>query len=652
MNNKNRPVAAGAACLLVAPVLVMAQQPDPQKPTEELQKVVVTATRSGDGVRADVLGSSFTVLDSVDLERRQTRIVSDVLRDVPGIAVNRSGGVGGFTQIRIRGAESRHTLTLIDGIKASDPYANEFDFATLIADEVARLEVLRGQQSALYGSDAIGGVINYITPTGREAPGLRARLEGGSFGSVDSAAHYGGFTDTVDYSFSAGYQSTDGTPDSRFGSRELASNNTAVSGKLTFSPTDNFRVKAVGRYSRTRADTNDQDFFSDTSPPFGFVVDTPGSSYKNRAAYALVRAELDSVEGKWTNALEAQGVDARRDGFFAYLPSFGDEGTRQRYSYQSTLRFGTSQVPQSVTAVYDHERETFQNTGPFLSGDQGRKRDVTNKGVVVQYDGRVNERIGFGAAIRHDDNTLFDSDTTYRLQGSYRFEGGFRLRAAAGSGTKRPGFFDLFGFDPATFIGNPNLKPEKSRGWEVGVDQPFAGDQVSVSLTYFSSELQDEIFTRFLPPDFLSSPANRPGDSTQKGVEAFVSARIGTRWHIDGAYTYLDAKESSGLEEILRPPHIASVNVGWRAPADKAGVDLTVRYNGSTFDNDFTLIAAPDGRTRLPSFTLVNLGGDWRLSNAIQLYARVENLFDEDYEEVYTFKAPGRAEYAGVRITF
>jgi vitamin B12 transporter len=651
MNNKNRP-AAGLACLLVAPALVMAQQTDPGRSGDELQKVVVTATRSGDGVRADLLGSSFTVLDSLDLEQRQTRIVSDVLRDVPGIAVNRSGPAGGVTQIRIRGAESRHTLTLIDGIKASDPYANEFDFATLIADEVARVEVLRGQQSALYGSDAIGGVINYITPTGREAPGLRARLEGGSFGSMDTAAHYGGFTDTLDYSLSAGYQSTDGTPDARFGSRDLASNNTAVSGKFTFSPTDTFRIKAVARYSRTRADTNDQDFFSDTSPPFGFVIDTPGSFYKNRATYGLVRAELDSLQGKWTNALEAQGVDAQRDGFFSDLPSYGDEGTRQRYSYQTTLRFGTSSVPQSITAVYDHERETFQNTGPFLVGDQGRKRDVTNKGVVVQYDGRVNERIGFGAAIRHDDNTLFDSDTTYRVQGSYRFDGGFRLRAAAGSGTKRPGFFDLFGFDPATFIGNPNLKPEKSHGWEVGADQSFSGDQVIASLTYFNSKLQDEIFTVFLPPAFLSSPNNRPGDSTQKGVEAAVSAHIGKQWNIDGSYTYLDAKESSGREEVRRPPHIASLNVGWRTPADKGGVDLTVRYNGATFDDDFTLIAAPDGRTRLPSFTLVNLGGDWRVSNAIQLYARVENLFDEDYEEVYTFRSPGRAEYAGIRITF
>src|SRR6185503_7127396 len=141
------------------------------------EQVVVTASRLG-GIRADLLGSSATVLEPIDLELRQTEIVSDVLRDVPGVAVSRSGPVGQFTQVRIRGAESNHTLVLIDGIKASDPFYGEFEFETLIADDVARVEVLRGEQSALYGSDAIGGVIQYITLSGADAPGLRGRIEG------------------------------------------------------------------------------------------------------------------------------------------------------------------------------------------------------------------------------------------------------------------------------------------------------------------------------------------------------------------------------------------------------------------------------------------------------------------------------------------
>ena len=177
-----------------------------------LEQVIVTATRAGEGVRRDVLGASITVLEPDDLEQRQTRLVSDVLRDVPGVAVGRAGTVGGLTQVRVRGTEGNHVLVLIDGMEASDPYSGEFDFAVLLADEVARIEVLRGQQSALYGSDAIGGVIHYMTASGKDAPGVRARVEAGSFDTVEGAARFAGSSGVFDYAVSAGYQTTDGVP--------------------------------------------------------------------------------------------------------------------------------------------------------------------------------------------------------------------------------------------------------------------------------------------------------------------------------------------------------------------------------------------------------------------------------------------------------
>src|SRR5262249_5265986 len=162
----------------------------------------------------------------------------------------------------------------------------EFDFATLIADDVAKVEVLRGQQSAMYGSDAIGGVINYITLGGRDAPGFRARVEGGSFGTYDTSVRYRGATETFAYAVCGGYTSPDATPTARFGHRDLGSDNTARAGRFTWSPTQEFRLKGVLRYSRTKADTNDQDFSSFTSPPFGYVIDSD-DFYKNRAVYGL-----------------------------------------------------------------------------------------------------------------------------------------------------------------------------------------------------------------------------------------------------------------------------------------------------------------------------------------------------------------------------
>ena len=639
-------VAASVAALLPAvSALARASAQD-----DSLDYVVITATRANQGVRADLLGSSFTVLRPEDFELRQTRYVSDILRDVPGVSVSRSGSLGGLTDVRIRGTEANHTLVMIDGIKASDPVAGAFDFATLIADDVAKVEVLRGQQSALYGSDAIGGVINYITLSGREAPGGRVRVEGGSFGTKDVSARYAGVSGPLDYAITGGWTDTDGFPLSRFGSRDVGTENGALSARLEYTPTDVLRFKAIARYSHTKADTDPQDFSFPPGPTYGYVVDGD-EHYTNRAYYGLVRGELDTVEGRWTHAVTAQGVDSSRDNFADGAFSNGDNGKRMRYSYESTLRFGSEQFAQTLIGAFDHEREEYQNLGEFLTPEQTAGHSTTNEGVVVQYDARIQDRIGLGAAVRHDDNDRFDNDNTYRAQASFRFTDSTRVRMAAGTGVKDPGIFELFGFDPESFTGNPNLKPEKSRGWEVGLDQSFADRRGLVGITYFNSKLTDEITPVFDINTFTSTVLNSATDSSQKGVEVFVQARLAEAWRVDASYTYVDAKQN-GVEEARRPPHMGSVNVSWRAPEDRAGVSLTVRYNGSMNDNDFTDPAGTPRIARLSSYTLVNLGADYRVTSSVQLYGRVENLLDEKYEEVFTYRSARRAAFAGARVTF
>jgi vitamin B12 transporter len=645
---------AAVACLFVAQdslaqsIAVAAAPGDSPSAGAAMSDVVVTATRANEGIRTDLLGSSVTVIEPADLKQRQTRIVSDVLRDVPGVEVSRSGPVGQITQVRIRGAESNHTLTLIDGIKASDPYLGEFDYATLIADEVARVEVLRGQQSALYGSDAIGGVINYITLSGHDSPGFRARIEAGSFGTVDASARAAGVSGPFDYALSGGYQSMDGVPESEFGTRDLGSDNTALAARFTYAPTDNFRIKAIARYSRTHADSDQQDFNFPPGPTYGFVVDGT-DTYTNRAVYGLVRGELETFGGHWAQALAVQGVNARRDNYTDDVVNGADRGRRLRASYESTLHFGTESFRQTLTGALDVERENFQNLGPFLTAEQTLDRHTTTKGVVAQYEGTINDRIGFGGALRHDNNDLFDNDTTYRVQGSYRFDSGLRLRAAAGSGTKNPGIFELFGFDPDTFIGNAALQPETSHGWEVGAEQSLLADQLLIGATWFQSRLKDEIVTLFLP-GFVATVANEATDSTQRGIEFFAQARLGRAWRIDASYTHLNARQA-GLQEVRRAPNIASLNIGWHGVQDRLGLALTVRYNGATDDNDFTQLL-PDRRVRLDSFALVNLGADWKLTDAVQLYARIENLTDERYQEVYTYRTAGRGGFVGARVVF
>jgi vitamin B12 transporter len=637
---------AVATSLFIASTHSMTWAAAPEVPREVLEQVIVTATRAAEGLPSSVLGSSITVLGAQALEERQTRIVSDVLRDVPGVSVNRNGTVGGLTQVRIRGTESNHVLTLIDGIEASDPFQGEFDYATLIADEIARVEVLRGQQGALYGSDAIGGVIHYITAGGREAPGLRTRIEGGSFGTYEAAARFAGATDTLDYAISGGYQTTDGITTARFGRRDVGAENTALAVRLAYEPSDDFRLQAVGRYSYTDAELNDQDF-NFGSPTFGFAIDSD-DHYHNQAFYGLVSGELDAFDDRWINTLSVQGVDAERKNFSDGQRDFSNQGSRLKASWVSTLTFG-SRFAQSLTLAADFEREQMQNISPAITAAQGLERETDNTGVVAEYELVIAERIGFGAAVRHDDNERFDDADTYKVQASYAFDSGTRLRAAAGSGIKNPSVFELFGFDPDFFIGNPSLEPERSEGWEIGVEQSLAERRVLIGVTYFDSTLRDEIFTTFSPPTFVASPRNRSTRSTQNGIELSVSARLGSAWSLAAAYTDLNAREN-GLEEMRRPPRIASLNVGWRTPANRAGVNLTVRYNGETLDSNFTNVGP--AHIALDEFTLVNLGADFELNERTQLYGRLENLFDEDYEEVFTFRAPGRAAYAGVRLKF
>lgn len=612
--------------------------------------VVVTGTRSLDGLRPELSGSSLTVLDEGVLEARQTRIVSDVLRDVPGVAVSRSGAVGGQTQVRLRGAEANQTLVLIDGIEAADPFQGEFDFATLIADDTARIEVLRGQQSAIYGSDAIGGVIHYITASGAEAPGVRGRIEGGSHGTVTAAARAAGVSGKLDYALNAAFSRTNGTPTARkgIGNRRLDADNRQLSAKLGLELSPTIRLKAVGRYSRLEADTNPQDF-DFTAPTYGFVIDGQ-DDLKSRAFYGLARAEADLLDGRWTHAVTLQGNDTRRVSRTAGDPTFATRGSKAKAAYDTTFRFDGDKARHSLTGAIDYERERFRNVALFGAPTPVNARRTTdNLGLVAEYGLTVADRIGFGASLRHDDNDRFGDATTYRVRGSLAVLPSLRLRAAAGSGIKAPTNFELFGFDPATFIGNPDLKPEKSRGWEAGADLALAEGRASLGATWFDSRLRNEIYTAY-SPTFVSSPANRTTRSTQRGVEAFGTARIGRAWRIDLAYTWLDAEEN-GAREVRRPRHSGSANLAWTAPENRAQATLTMRYNGAVRDSNFTNL--PLGPfARLDDFVLVNLAGELALTAGVQLFARVENLADEDYEEVFTYRAPGRTAYAGVRARF
>ena len=650
MGNKSLFLNSSILCACLASCVVPASgQSTAEEPPE---RVLITASLIG-SVRTDLLGGSATVIAPIDLDNRQVRITSDVLRDVPGVAVTRLGAAGQFTQIRMRGAEGDHTLVMIDGMKVSNSFAAEFDFATLIADEVARIEVLRGEQSALYGSDAIGGVIHYITLSGADAPGIRLRAEGGSFGTADAALRVAGLVGALDYAVNAVFHHTDGTVDNVGGTRELRSENVGVSGKFVYSFAENFRAKAVTRYSALRADANEQDFRFPPGPTYGYETDGNGH-FRTTAWYGLAGIEFEGLEGHWRNGLTVQFSDHERNlyGNNFSPPDVRTEGNKRGHTkatFVTSLDFGTLALGHRLTGAVDWQEERFQNTNPAeIFPSDTTERSSTTYGYVTQYELTSNDRLALSAAARFDQNDRFEDAITYRVQASYRFEAGFRLHAATGTGVKSPGVYELYAYlpPPGGFISNPDLKPEKSYGWEAGVELMFLGQRAIADVTYFNSTLKDEIVIEYLPPTFDAHPYNSAMESPRNGVETSLSLRLGQQWRVDAAYTYLHSEEN-GEPEVRRPENSASLNVAWRSVGDAFGANVTVRYTGEQTDFQFT----PTGSTRveLDSYTLVNLGADYRINERWQVYLRAENLLDTEYQEVFSFISPGRAVYAGLR---
>jgi vitamin B12 transporter len=294
--------------------------------------------------------------------------------------------------------------------------------------------------------------------------------------------------------------------------------------------------------------------------------------------------------------------------------------------------------------------------GAFLGTEH-----IDDTGLVGAYDLTVADRASFGVSVRHDWNNRFADDTTYRVQGSYRFDEGTRLHAAAGSGVKDPSFSELFDFSAGRFIGNPNLRPEKSEGWEAGVDQTFLEGRANVGVTYFDDRLTDQITTDFSTG--VAMPINLPGTAAQRGVEAFADARLGQDWRLDASYTWLDAPQTRFVilggafttfdgQAVRRARDIASANLTWTPAGRPFSGTLTVRYNGRQNDLAFTDPSFVPVLVSLKAFTLVNLAGTWRVTGKVELFGRVENLFDQRYQEVFSFAAPGRAAYGGVRLRF
>ena len=595
--------------------------------------------------------ASVTVIDAEDLELQGIRSLSDALRSTPGAAVSRSGGFGGLTQIRLRGAEGNHVLVRIDGIEIAPADSGEVDLSSLLAFGVERIEVLRGPQSGLFGSNAIAGVIDITTAGGSEGLASHAFIESGSFDTLSSGASVTFGDETYYGAGSIAYRRVNGFNTAQTGGEEDFDQNLSATARGGATVSEALRVDGSFRYTDKNTQTDDFDFSG--GPNQGLIVDAIGRS-DTRDINAGGRAELTLLDGDWVSETSIAYVDTQLEGSGSF-GLFGSETSRLAFAGNSSLDFetgGSVTLSHRVTAFVDHEREAFRNTQPSDPSQVPQlKRNLT--GIGAEYRAEAFDSLYVSGAVRRDFNDAFADVTTFRAGAVWVSESlGARLHGQYGTGVTIPTFTEQFGFTPGFFVGNPDLTPEKARGWDVGVEQTWElwdGGDLRLDVTYFQSVLTDEIVSLF------PSVANDAGESRRKGVEVVADAQLLDGFEVAAAYTYTDAEDPDGSREVRRPEHMARFDVSYRFAQDRASLALSVLHNGEQLDNDFRNFFTngfASEKTALNGYTLVGVNARYKFTKNAELFARVENALDETYEEVIGYNTPGLSVYGGIRINF
>jgi vitamin B12 transporter len=627
-----RRLCLTVSCSTQFAVVVAAQQPD----TITLPPVVVTATRIPTTVSA--LSSAVTVISGESLRARGIATVADALRLTPGAAVIATGSFGGQTSVFLRGGESDYVKVLIDGVPQNQP-GGFYDFANLGTEDVERIEIVRGPVSVLYGSDAVTGVVQVFTRSGTGRPGGRLAVGGGTYGTEWSTVEVRGSNGPLAWRSTASRRSTSGTYPVNSDDRRLL-----LGAGVRFAPDDRNRVDLSLHYgdARYHFPTDGAGQISDSNQ---FTTDR-GPSVSAEAAHTFsdrlsARANLDwhREDSRFDDAADSPGDTT----VFCCFHS-RDLFNRLLIGARADVR-----LPPRATLTAGVERELQRETGTTLDTTRG------SSGLYTQLLAGLGPAITLTAGGRLDDNQQFGSHLTGRAGVAWRAARATRLRASAGTGFKEPSFFENFATGFAR--GNPALRPERSRSWEVGVEQTLAGDGLTVQATWFDQRFRDFIQYSAAPlgPDSVNYV--NVGDATARGLELSVRAPLARRLALEAAYTYLRSRDAGTQQRLLRrPTHSGSVQLSGPI-AGRGEFAVSARHTGDRVDQDFSTF--PAVLRTLPSHTVVDASVELRLSPrrgggpwpGLVLTGRVENMFNARYEEVLHFPAPRRTLLLGGELT-
>jgi vitamin B12 transporter len=638
-------MSSGGLFPLFIPFILASTQaaptPSPPAPATPGEEIVVTASLAP-LAEADA-PASVTVLDADQIEALGLPDAVDLIRLSPGVAVAQSGGPGSQAQVRIRGAEANHSLVFIDGIAFNDLAANnQARFETFAADNLGRLELIRGPQSALWGSEALGGVIAMETPDPLGALRGAASLEAGELESYRAAASLAsggeraGVSGTLSWAGSEGIDILGGGTGDPDGFENLTASLKGVA------RAGGFEAGAVGRYIHHDV------AFDGFDANFQRADSAEASTAETYAARGWAGYGLDA-DSPWWFRLEAQHLDSsnrNRDGAVRTNDSYG---RRTRYGAQAGHRLATGGTRHQLIAAVEREEEEFGTRDLLFGGASDRDLERGRTAFVGEWRAQWGDWLTTDIALRHDDFSRFDDATTSRVQAEARLGGGFSLLGSYGEGIAQPSFVDLFGFGPGSrFVGNPDLRPERSEGYELGLR--FRRDGLKIEAIGFSNDLEEEIVEDFsLFPDY--TVVNAPGTSRRRGIELSADWEPVPGLSLGANYTYLDALQPTGSggaqeRELRRPEHTANLFATWRRGPLTLGAALS--YVGERLDRDFDLFPAP--LIELDAYLLASARLAYRLTEQLEAFARVENGFGAEYQDVIGYATPGRTVHAGIRL--
>jgi vitamin B12 transporter len=624
------------------------QKPKTSPPAEHYE-IVVTATRLETPVKE--VASSISVIPAKALERLRREFVLEALREIPGAAVAQNGGPGGAASIFLRGANSEHTLVLMDGVEINDPVnpARSADLAHLYVENIERIEILRGPQSPLYGSDALAGIVNIITKKGRGAPRWTISSAGGSYGTFTGQAAVSGSGGRLDYSLGLSGFSTRGisAADSSLpgNSEKDGYRNLTFSGRIGVSLKRGFELELVGRSVLAKTDIDN------FGGPYG---DDPNNRQDYRSLLLKAQMRVPFLENRWEQKLAVSVVDSRRthenlpDAIHPFESENGlFKGRMLTVDWQNNIFIHPSNT---LTAGLEFKQEqgesryTYSAFGADFPSLFPPQRAAT-AGFYVQDSIRLAGQLFAAAGCRFDHHSRAGNALTFRLAPAYVFRStGTKLKASIATGFKSPSLYELYA--PRTIfgpIGNEGLKPERVLGWDAGVEQSILEGRLRAGLTYFHNDFKNLI-------DFSFSQGYiNIGKAESKGVEAELEVRPLAGLSLNIVSTYLTVQDKVTQQPLIRRPrNTLSLAVSW---------DFLSRWNASlTFDHtgkreDMDYLAYPARALTLAPYSLLNVVVSCQTAARLQLFTRLDNILNARYEMVYGYGALGFSVQAGVKVS-